>query len=70
MAYSPQQYLANKERIKAAQKRYYQRTRETRLSYQKSYDGKNREQIRVRKRKPKTELINDKAEPNNETELN
>ncbi|KAL7993913.1 hypothetical protein Plhal703r1_c39g0136121 [Plasmopara halstedii] len=70
MAYSSEQYLANKERIKAAQKRYYQRTRETRLSYQKSYDDKNREQIRVRKRKPKTELIDDKAGPNNETELN
>ncbi|KAL7692018.1 putative restriction endonuclease type II, Zinc finger C2H2-type [Plasmopara halstedii] len=36
MAYSPQQYLANKERIKAVQKRYYQRTRGERLSYQKS----------------------------------
>ncbi|KAL7682777.1 hypothetical protein Plhal304r1_c046g0127151 [Plasmopara halstedii] len=54
MAYSSEQYLANKERIKAAQKRYYQRT----------------QQIRVRKRKPKTELIDDKAEPNNETKLN
>ncbi|OWZ00901.1 hypothetical protein PHMEG_00027812, partial [Phytophthora megakarya] len=60
----------NKERINAAQKRYYQRTREARLSYQKSYDDKNRDQIRARKRKPKTELIDDEAEPNNETELN
>ncbi|KAL3657124.1 hypothetical protein V7S43_017918 [Phytophthora oleae] len=51
MAYSPEQYQANKERIKAAQKRYYQRTREARLSYQKRYDNKNREQIRARKRK-------------------
>ncbi|KAG2979906.1 hypothetical protein PC118_g11524 [Phytophthora cactorum] len=51
MAYSPQQYLANKERIKAAQKRYYQRTREARLSYQKGYDDKNRDQIRARKHK-------------------
>ncbi|KAJ8552160.1 hypothetical protein ON010_g10388 [Phytophthora cinnamomi] len=39
----------NKERIKAAQKRYYQRTRDARLSYQKSYDDMNREQIRARK---------------------
>ena len=56
MTYSPEQYLANKERIKEAQKRYYQRTRETRLNYQKGYDDKNRDQIRTRKRKPKTEL--------------
>ncbi|KAL7688831.1 hypothetical protein Plhal304r1_c018g0065581 [Plasmopara halstedii] len=69
MAYSPEQYLANKERIKAAQKRYYQRTRDARLSYQKSYDDKNRDQIRARKRKPETELIEDKAEPYNETKL-
>ncbi|EGZ11068.1 hypothetical protein PHYSODRAFT_518892 [Phytophthora sojae] len=41
MAYSPEQYQASKERIKAAQKRYYQRTRDARLSYQKSYDDKN-----------------------------
>ncbi|KAG2761797.1 hypothetical protein Pcac1_g20577 [Phytophthora cactorum] len=70
MAYSPEQYLANKERIKAAQKRYYQRTREARLTYQKSYDDKNRDQIRARKRKPKTELSEGKVEPNNEIELN
>ncbi|KAG3132689.1 hypothetical protein PC128_g26449 [Phytophthora cactorum] len=70
MAYSPQQYLANKERIKAAQKRYYQRTREARLSYQKGYDDKNRDQIRARKRKPKTGLSEGEVEPNNETELN
>ncbi|KAG4036609.1 hypothetical protein PC123_g27822 [Phytophthora cactorum] len=70
MAYSPQQYLANKERIKAVQKRYYQRTREARLSYQKGYDDKNRDQIRARKRKPKTELSEGEVEPNNETELN
>ncbi|OWY90180.1 hypothetical protein PHMEG_00041810, partial [Phytophthora megakarya] len=38
-------------RIKAAQKRYYQHTREARLSYQKGYDDKNREQIRACKRK-------------------
>ncbi|KAG2960489.1 hypothetical protein PC118_g22489 [Phytophthora cactorum] len=69
MAYSPQEYLANKERIKAAQKRYYQRTREARLSYQKGYDDKNRDQIRARKRKPKTELSDGEVEPNNETEL-
>ncbi|KAG2911908.1 hypothetical protein PC116_g20489 [Phytophthora cactorum] len=56
MAYSPEHYLANKERIKAAQKRYYQRTRDARLSYQKFYDDKNRDQTRARKRKPKTEL--------------
>ncbi|ETP54879.1 hypothetical protein F442_00493 [Phytophthora nicotianae P10297] len=57
--YSPEQYQANKERIKAAQKRYYQRTREARLSYQKGYDDKNRGQ---RKRKPKSNLI--KTKPN------
>ncbi|KAG3067092.1 hypothetical protein PI124_g17575 [Phytophthora idaei] len=51
MTYSPDQYLANKERIKAAQKRYYQRTREARLNYQKGYDEKNKEQIRTRKAK-------------------
>ncbi|GMF39949.1 unnamed protein product [Phytophthora lilii] len=118
MAYSPEQYLANKERInacpgrlnqtsmfikregvfygqcseicgvnhgfmpivveavsledyltwKVAQKRYYQRTRDARLSYQKSYDDKNREQIRARK--PKTELSESESELNNETELN
>ncbi|KAL7993505.1 hypothetical protein Plhal703r1_c66g0169001 [Plasmopara halstedii] len=33
MTYSPEQYQANKERINAAQKRYYQRTRDARLSY-------------------------------------
>ncbi|KAG4222955.1 hypothetical protein PC116_g28571 [Phytophthora cactorum] len=70
MAYSPEQYLANKERIKAAQKCYYQRTRDARLSYQKSYGDKNREQIRARKRKPKTELSEGEVEANNETELN
>ncbi|KAL7692014.1 hypothetical protein Plhal304r1_c007g0026711 [Plasmopara halstedii] len=70
MAYSPQQYLANKERIKAAQKRYYQRTRGERLSYQKSYDDKNRQQIRARKRQPKTELSESESELNNETEPN
>ncbi|POM60339.1 Crinkler (CRN) family protein [Phytophthora palmivora] len=43
MTYSPEEYLANKERIKAPQKRYYQRTREARLSYQNRYDDKNRE---------------------------
>ncbi|KAK1935752.1 hypothetical protein P3T76_010447 [Phytophthora citrophthora] len=59
MAYSSEQYQANKERINAAQKRYYQRTREARLSHQKSYDDKNRDQIRARKQKPKTELIDD-----------
>ncbi|KAL7682751.1 hypothetical protein Plhal304r1_c046g0126881 [Plasmopara halstedii] len=36
MTYSPEQYQANKERINAAQKRYYQRTRDARLSYQKA----------------------------------
>ncbi|KAG2807439.1 hypothetical protein PC113_g24050 [Phytophthora cactorum] len=66
MAYSPEQYQANKERIKAAQKRYYQRTRDARLSYEKSYDDKNRGQIRARKRKPKTEHIEGEVEPNNE----
>ncbi|KAG3143052.1 hypothetical protein PI126_g14781 [Phytophthora idaei] len=70
MVYSPEQYQANKERIKAAQKRYYQRTRDARLSYQKSYDDKNREQIRARKRKPKTELNEAGSELNDETELN
>ncbi|EGZ25288.1 hypothetical protein PHYSODRAFT_479455 [Phytophthora sojae] len=66
MAYSPEQYQASKERIKAAQKRYYQRTREARLSYQKDNDDKNRDQIRARK----TELIDGEVELNNETELN
>ncbi|EGZ11329.1 hypothetical protein PHYSODRAFT_519592 [Phytophthora sojae] len=70
MAYSPEQYQASKERIKAAQKRYYQRTREARLSYQKDNDDKNRDQIRARKRKPKIELIDGEVELNNETELN
>ncbi|EGZ11222.1 hypothetical protein PHYSODRAFT_520509 [Phytophthora sojae] len=70
MAYSPEQYQASKERIKAAQKRYYQRTREARLSYQKDNDDKNRDQIRARKRKPKTELIDGEVGLNNETELN
>ncbi|EGZ17268.1 hypothetical protein PHYSODRAFT_499030 [Phytophthora sojae] len=70
MTYSPEQYQASKERIKAAQKRYYQRTREARLSYQKDYDDKNRDQIRARKRKSTTELIDGEVELNNETELN
>ncbi|KAG2971560.1 hypothetical protein PC123_g26808 [Phytophthora cactorum] len=69
MAYSPEQYQANKERIDAAQKRYYQRTREARLSYQKSYDDKNRDQIRARKRKPKIELNQSDNELSTETEL-
>ncbi|KAJ8577590.1 hypothetical protein ON010_g1616 [Phytophthora cinnamomi] len=55
MAYSPEQYQANKDRIKAAQKRYYERKREARLACQKGYDDKNRENIRQRKRKPKVE---------------
>ncbi|KAK1929369.1 hypothetical protein P3T76_015121 [Phytophthora citrophthora] len=63
MAYSPEQYLANKERIIAAQKRYYQRTREARLSYQMGYDDKNREQIRARKRKHSRELNDSKNVP-------
>ncbi|KAL7692908.1 hypothetical protein Plhal304r1_c005g0020181 [Plasmopara halstedii] len=70
MTYSPEQYQANKERINAAQKRYYQRTRDARLSYQKSYDDKNRDQIRARKRKPRTELNDTESELNGETELN
>ncbi|KAG2770219.1 hypothetical protein PC116_g19665 [Phytophthora cactorum] len=69
MAYSPEQYQANKERIDAAQKRYYQRTREARLSYQKSYDDKNRDQIHARKRKPKIELNQSDNELSTETEL-
>ncbi|KAG2875358.1 hypothetical protein PC110_g2613 [Phytophthora cactorum] len=69
MAYSPEQYQANKERIDAAQKRYYQRTRKARLSYQKSYDDKNRDQIRARKRKPKIELNQSDNELSTETEL-
>ncbi|KAJ8552356.1 hypothetical protein ON010_g10190 [Phytophthora cinnamomi] len=69
MTNSPEQYLANKERIMVAQERYYQRTRDARLSYQKSYDDKNREQIRARKRKPKTELNGSETELNSETEL-
>ncbi|KAJ8577033.1 hypothetical protein ON010_g2169 [Phytophthora cinnamomi] len=69
MAYSPEQYQASKERIKAAQKRYYQRTREARLSYQKDYDDKNREQIRARKRKPKSEFTEGENVLTDETEL-
>ncbi|KAJ8533468.1 hypothetical protein ON010_g13784 [Phytophthora cinnamomi] len=69
MAYSPDQYQANKERINAAQKRYYQRTREARLSYQKSYDDKNRDQIRARKRKPKREFNEGENVLTEETEL-
>jgi len=70
MAYSPDQYLANKARIKAAQKRYYQRTRDARLGYQKEYDDKNRDQIRTRKRKPKSEPNPTESEPKSENELN
>ncbi|KAG1695986.1 hypothetical protein DVH05_016625 [Phytophthora capsici] len=40
MPYSAEQYEANKERIKAAQKRYYECTHAARLEYQKRYDGK------------------------------
>ncbi|KAL7994052.1 hypothetical protein Plhal703r1_c57g0162471 [Plasmopara halstedii] len=40
MTYTPEQYLANKARIMETQKRYYQRTREARLGYQKEYDDK------------------------------
>ncbi|KAG2782789.1 hypothetical protein PC129_g20718 [Phytophthora cactorum] len=70
MAYSPEQYQANKERIKAAQKRYYQRTRETSLAKQKEYDDKNREQIRSRKRKPTSELNQNENKLSGENELN
>lgn len=64
MTYSPEQYLANKERHRAYMKRYYLKTRVAHLTYQKSYDGENREQIRAQKRKPK-------SEPNkSESELN
>ncbi|RAW29872.1 hypothetical protein PC110_g13774 [Phytophthora cactorum] len=49
MAYSSDQYQAKKGRIKAAQKFYYQRTREARLSYQKGHDDKNKEQNRALK---------------------
>ncbi|KAJ8546684.1 hypothetical protein ON010_g11549 [Phytophthora cinnamomi] len=63
------QYQANKDRIKAAQKRYYQRTREARLPYQKGYDDKNREQIRARKRKSKSEFNEGGDVLTEETEL-
>ncbi|OWZ07031.1 hypothetical protein PHMEG_00020631 [Phytophthora megakarya] len=48
MTYSPERYQANKEAIKAAQKRYYQKTRETRLAKQKAYDQEHKEQIAAR----------------------
>ncbi|KAL7688295.1 hypothetical protein Plhal304r1_c019g0066921 [Plasmopara halstedii] len=70
MTYTPEQYLANKARIMETQKRYYQRTCEARLGYQKEYDDKNRDQIRTRKRKPKTELSPSETESNTENELN
>ncbi|KAG2797087.1 hypothetical protein PC113_g24378 [Phytophthora cactorum] len=70
MAYSPEQYQTNKERIKAAQKRYNQRTRETRLGKQKEYDDKNREQIRSRKRKPTSELNQNENILSGQNELN
>ncbi|EEY62583.1 uncharacterized protein PITG_14348 [Phytophthora infestans T30-4] len=70
MTYTPEQYQLHKERIRAAQKRYYLKTRETRLAYQKGYDDKNRDYIRSRKRKPKDELNESvEREPNTETEL-
>jgi hypothetical protein len=51
MAYSPEQYQLNIERIKAAQKKYYLKTRETRIAKQKAYDDAHRDQIRERIRK-------------------
>ncbi|EGZ05332.1 hypothetical protein PHYSODRAFT_534295 [Phytophthora sojae] len=67
MTYSPEQYQANKERIKAAQKRYYLKTRETRIAKQKEYDERNREHIRAQKRK--SYAAKKQCEPNSETEL-
>jgi len=51
MTYSPEEYLLNKDRIKAGQRRYYLKTRETRLAKQKAYDDTHRDQIRERLRK-------------------
>lgn len=54
MAYSHEQYELNKERIKAAQRRYYLKTRETRIAKQKAYDDAHRDQIRERIRKTRS----------------
>ncbi|KAG6945008.1 hypothetical protein JG687_00017537 [Phytophthora cactorum] len=51
MAYSPEDYLRNKERIQAAQKRYYRKTRETRIQKQREYDTKNKYRIKERKKR-------------------
>ncbi|EGZ09423.1 hypothetical protein PHYSODRAFT_522168 [Phytophthora sojae] len=74
MTYSHEKYQANKERIKAAQKRYYLKTRETRIAKQKEYDDKNHEQIRTQKRKSyaakkQSEPNQTESEPKSETEL-
>ncbi|ETI33432.1 hypothetical protein F441_19757 [Phytophthora nicotianae CJ01A1] len=62
MAYSPEQYPANKERIKETQRRYYLKTRETRLAKQREYDAKHRDQIRALKRTP-TKAVTIQTEP-------
>lgn len=45
MTYSPEKYQANKERIAAAKKRYYEKNRVAILTKQKTYDDQHRNQI-------------------------
>jgi hypothetical protein len=51
MTYSPEKYQANKERIAAAKKRYYEKNRLAILAKQKTYDDQHREEIRAKDRK-------------------
>ena len=51
MAYSRKYYIANRERMRAAQRAYYQRTRATRLAKQKKYDDEHREEIKLRRQR-------------------
>lgn len=51
-------------------RRYYLKPREARLTYQKTYDVENREQIRARKRERKSELNQSEKELSSESELN
>jgi hypothetical protein len=53
MTYSPEKYQANKDRIIAAKKRYYEKNRLSIIAKQKVYDDEHREQIKEKDRKRK-----------------
>ncbi|KAL7679454.1 hypothetical protein Plhal304r1_c078g0164511 [Plasmopara halstedii] len=68
MTYSPEPFLANIERIYAAQKCYYRRTCDARLSYQRATTIKIETKLDG-KAETKTKFIDDKAEPNIEVNV-